>query len=67
MKFAAAKASDHDAVPAARRQFSVPSANVVPFQYWSSESRLIEISTFCSAAPPVSEAVPLKSFQPAAL
>ena len=51
----------------ASRQFSVPSAKAVPFQYWSSESRLIETSTLSSAAPPVSEAVPLKSFQLAVL
>ena len=50
--------SDHDAVPVAVRQFSVPSAKAVPFQYWLSETRLIEISTRSSPAPPVSEAVP---------
>ena len=66
-KFAPGKESDHEAVPVAVRQFSVPSAKAVPFQYWLSESRLIESSTFCSAAPPASEAVPAKSLQPARL
>ena len=61
----AAKASDQLAVPVAVRQFSVPSAKAVPFQYWLSETRLIETSTLSSPAPPVSEAVPLKSFHEA--
>ncbi len=52
-------------MPVAVRQFSVPSAKAVPFQYWLSETRLIETSTLSSPAPPVSEAVPLKSFQEA--
>ena len=51
--------SDHEAVPVAVRQFSLPSAKAVPFQYWLSETRLIETSTRRSPAPPVSDAVPV--------
>ena len=45
----------------ARRQFSVPSAKAVPFQYWLSATRLIETSTLSSATP--SDAVPAMSAQ----
>ncbi len=45
----------------ASRQFSLTSAKAVPFQYWLSETRLIEISTLSSATP--SDAVPSMSAQ----
>ena len=66
-KFDDGKANDQLVVPVAVRQFSVASANAIPFQYWSSELRLIDTSTFWSPAPPLSAALPEKSLQPPAL
>ena len=52
-------------MPAAVRQFSVPSLKPLPSQYRPVESRRTETSTRSSTAPPESDAEPAGLFHPA--